>query len=293
LNFLLAHLSDAHIGPVPRPNLAELLGKRVTGYVNWLNKRAAQHDMGVLARVVADLAAQKPDHVAMTGDIVNIGLDAEFAQGRDWLAALGSGEAVSFTPGNHDAYVKNALPGLEHAFAPWMTSEAAGEGFPYLRRRGGVALIGLSSGVPTAPFIASGRLGDAQLARLAALLEETRAEGLARVVILHHPPYRGGARALRGLEDAGAFEGVIARRGAELILHGHNHKASVHYLPAPGGRAPVVGVASASAKAGAHHPGAAYHLFSIERRGEGVAISGRARGLRENGDIVDLGAIAM
>ena len=48
LTFLLAHLSDAHIGPIPRPNLAELLGKRVTGYVNWLYKRADQHDMGVL-----------------------------------------------------------------------------------------------------------------------------------------------------------------------------------------------------------------------------------------------------
>ncbi len=54
MTFLLAHLSDAHIGPIPRPNLAELLGKRVTGYVNWLYKRAAQHDMGVLERIVAD-----------------------------------------------------------------------------------------------------------------------------------------------------------------------------------------------------------------------------------------------
>ena len=50
MSFLLAHLSDAHIGPIPRPNLAELLGKRATGYVNWLYKRAGQHDMGHLAR---------------------------------------------------------------------------------------------------------------------------------------------------------------------------------------------------------------------------------------------------
>ena len=29
--FRLAHLSDPHVGPLPRPRLRELVGKRVTG----------------------------------------------------------------------------------------------------------------------------------------------------------------------------------------------------------------------------------------------------------------------
>jgi 3',5'-cyclic AMP phosphodiesterase CpdA len=297
MTFLLAHLSDAHIGPIPRPNLAELLGKRVTGYVNWLYKRAGQHDMGVLARIVADMTAQQPNHIAMTGDIVNIGLSAELALARNWIATLGSPSDVSFTPGNHDAYVAAAAPLVEQAFAPWTTSEGEGEGegegFPYLRRRGGVALIGLSSGVPTAPFVAAGRLGEAQRRRFATLLDETREEGLARVVLLHHPPHVGGARLLRGLQDAGEFEAIIARHGAELVLHGHNHKTSLHRLPGPRGPTPVVGVASASAKAGAHRPGAAYNLFSIERGAEGVVITARSRGLGEDGEVRDLGAIEL
>jgi 3',5'-cyclic AMP phosphodiesterase CpdA len=164
VSFLLAHLSDAHIGPIPRPNLHELLGKRVTGYVNWLYKRAGQHDMGVLARLVADMRAQQPDHVLMTGDIVNIGLPAEIALARDWLETLGAPESVSFTPGNHDAYVADVTTVVHEVFAPWTRGETPATGFPYLRRRAGVALIGLDSGVPTAPFVASGRLGDAQLA---------------------------------------------------------------------------------------------------------------------------------
>ena len=293
MTFLLAHLSDAHIGPIPRPNLAQLLGKRATGYVNWLHKRAAQHDMDVLGRLVRDMRAQNPDHVVMTGDIVNIGLEDEFAAAADWLATLGAPEGVSFTPGNHDAYVRAAEPLVETIFAPWTTSESAEEGFPFLRRRGGVALIGLTSGVPTAPFVASGRLGAKQRARLAALLEETRAEGLARVVLLHHPPHVGGARALRGLEDARDFESVIAQHGAELVLHGHNHKDSVHFLKGPQRPTPVVGVASASARPGEHKPAAAYHLFSIERRGDEIALTGRRRGLGPGGEIEDLGAIAL
>jgi 3',5'-cyclic AMP phosphodiesterase CpdA len=294
LSFLLAHLSDAHIGPIPRPNLAELLGKRVTGYVNWLNKRAAQHDMRMLARLVDDIAAQRPDHIAMTGDVVNIGLEGEFALARKWLEELGSPQNVSFSPGNHDAYVKSSMPFVSSVFAPWTTSDEAGDDYPYLRRRGDVALIGLSSGVPTAPFVASGRLGERQCEALGALLDKTKAEGLARVVLIHHPPHRGGARPLRGLQDAGMAEAVIARHGAELVLHGHNHRLSVHFLPGPEARVPVVGVASASAKAGAHSPGAAYNLFSIERRSGGFAISARSRGVGPDGaEMIDLGEIEL
>ncbi len=290
MSFLLAHLSDAHIGPIPRPNLAELLGKRVTGYVNWLSKRAAQHDMGVLSTLVADMRAQQPDHVLMTGDIVNIGLPAEIALARDWLATLGAPDEVSFTPGNHDAYVADATKLVQQVFAPWTTSEAEPSGFPFLRRRAGVALIGLDSGVPTAPFVASGRLGARQLAALGEILERTKAEGLARVVFLHHPPHVGGARVLRGLEDAAAFEAVIARYGAELVVHGHNHRPSVAFIPGPGGPAPVVGVASASARPGGHYPSAAYNLYAIERSGAGVRVTLRLRALNEAGDVVESGA---
>jgi 3',5'-cyclic AMP phosphodiesterase CpdA len=290
VSFLLAHLSDAHIGPIPRPNLAELLGKRVTGYVNWLYKRAGQHDMGVLARLVDDMRAQAPDHVVMTGDIVNIGLPAEIALARDWLATLGGPEAVSFTPGNHDAYVADATRLVHEVFEPWTTGETEAAGFPYLRRRAGVALIGLDSGVPTAPFVASGRLGPAQLAALGAVLDRTQAEGRTRIVFLHHPPHVGGAKPLRGLDDAAAFEAVVARHGAELVLHGHNHRPSVAWLEGPQGRVPVVGVASASARPGGHYPGAAYNLYAIEETGAGLRISLRRRGLTESGEVVELAA---
>ncbi|MBM3625576.1 MAG: metallophosphoesterase [Alphaproteobacteria bacterium] len=293
MNFRLAHLSDAHIGPIPRPNLAELLGKRVTGYVNWLYKRGDQHDMGVLAKIVADMKSQTPDHVVMTGDIVNIGLPGEIALAKDWLASVGAPSDVSFTPGNHDAYVASVTGLVHDVFAPWTSSDIEGAAFPYLRRRGGVALIGLDTGVPTAPFVASGRLGAAQLAALAELLDRAKAEGLARVVCLHHPPHVGGARLLRGLEDATKFEDIIARHGAELILHGHNHKPSLHHLTGPDAFAPVVGVASASAKPGGHYPGAAYNLYEIERKDEGLNILLRRRGFDETGEIVELESIKL
>ena len=79
--FILAHLSDPHLAPLPRPRLRELIGKRVTGY-HQLAAQAPLHPRpAVLARIVADLKAQAPDHIAVTGDLANIALPAEFARG--------------------------------------------------------------------------------------------------------------------------------------------------------------------------------------------------------------------
>ena len=288
MSFTIAHLSDAHIGPLPRPSFQELTGKRLLGYINWKRGRDRAHDMTALRRLVADLAAQKHDHVAMTGDILNIGLPSEFPLAAAWLRTLGDPHDVSFTPGNHDAYVRDTLPHLAATFAPWVTSDAPAQGgatFPFLRLRGDIALIGLCSGVPTGPLMATGRLGEEQLARLAAILEETRARDLARVVMIHHPPLHSGAPAMRRVTDAREFEAIATRCGAELILHGHNHVCSIAYLQssaskAVGGRIPVIGAPSASSISRAPRQRAAYYLLRIAREGREWRVSGKTRGLQ-------------
>ena len=52
---------------------------------------------------------------------------------------------------------------------------AARGAFPFVRRRGPLALIALTTSLPTGPFMATGRLGGEQLARLAAALDRARA----------------------------------------------------------------------------------------------------------------------
>ena len=281
MTFVLAHLTDPHIGPLPVPRKRELIGKRFTGWLNWRGGRNVLHDMGVLGELVADMRAHRPDHVAVTGDILNIGLPGEFPLAAAWLSSVGPVPDVSFVPGNHDAYTRGSMPWLVRTFAPWTTSDTprSGETYPYLRVRGDVALIGLSSGVPTAPFMAHGRMGAAQRRAFADLLDTTKAQGLCRVVMIHHPPYRRGASPGRGLTDARAFEAILARHGAELVIHGHNHRHLAARLPVPGGTVPVVGVASASAVPGTPGHRAAYHLYTITRTNEGWHIDLRCRGL--------------
>ena len=293
--FLLAHLSDLHLGPLDRPRARDLAGKRFTGWFNWSRSRANVHNMEVLAALIADIHARKPDHIAVTGDLANIGLPAEFEVAKVVMEKIGAPDFASFTPGNHDAYVRSSLEHLARAFAPWATGDDGVAAYPYLRVRGPVALIGLSSGVPTAPFVASGKLGSRQRAALGQVLDETKAKGLARIVMLHHPPHKTGASMGRGLMDAGAFETLIARHGAELVIHGHNHRLSVMHLRGPDRKAiPVVGVASASAAGGSRTHRAGYNLFSIARAGDAFAISAVARGLVDDRTTIgDLGAVAL
>lgn len=297
MTFILAHLSDAHIGPLPRPRARELMGKRLTGFVNW-RRRGRIHDMEVLGRLVADLRRHRPDHIAMTGDILNIGLAAEFPLARAWLETLGPPRDVSFVPGNHDAYVRDSMPHLARTFIPWI-DDLGQEGtpflFPYLRRRGDIALIGLSSAIPTGPMLASGALGRAQRTAVGTLLAETGRQGLCRVVMIHHPPHRTGASGGRGLRDASKLEKILAEHGAELVIHGHNHRTSVAHLPGPHGPIPVVGVPSASAIPGSPGHRATYHLYTINPRGKGrweigATQHGLAPGTRE---IIDLGRLAL
>ena len=51
--FVLAHLSDPHLGPVPLPRFAELSGKRGLGFLNWLRSRRLRHRPEVLDLIVS------------------------------------------------------------------------------------------------------------------------------------------------------------------------------------------------------------------------------------------------
>ena len=280
MTFTLAHLSDLHVGPLPRPHWRDLIGKRLTGYWNWHRHRHDIHDMDALDAIIADIVSQQPDHIALVGDLVNIGLPAEYRLAADKVEKLGPPAQVSIVPGNHDVYVRHSLAAMQEVLGPHMMGDLSVEGFPYLRVRGDVALIGLCSGIPTLPLLADGRVGHAQLARLDRLLAEARATCRATVIMIHHPPYRGGSRLFRGLRDALSLEKVLARHGADLVLHGHNHKRSLRHVAGPGGsRIPVVGVASASAVPDDPLHRAAWHLFRITTSGQRPAIEMEVRGI--------------
>jgi len=276
--FHLAHLSDPHLAPLPRPQLMELAGKRAFGYLNWRRNRSHFHRRDVLDALIADVKAQEPDHIAITGDIVNLALEAEFAPARAWLDSIGPPEHVTVIPGNHDRYVSATAQRFATAFAPFLRPDRANAppGFPSLRQRGPVALISLSSAIPTAPLMATGMVGAAQLAALDHILENLKDEDVFRVLLIHHPLQSKAVH--KRLTDAAALCALIRRRGVELILHGHDHRQATTWIETAHDRIPVVGVPSASAIAHGHHPAAAYNLFAIDRTPSGWRCDHSIRG---------------
>lgn len=246
---IIAHLTDPHLF-LARPSLAEGLGKRGLAYLNWLRRRRHLHRPEIAARIVADIVSMKPDFIAMTGDLVNFSLEAEIAAGAEWLAALGGPERVGVVPGNHESLAPGFEARLARHWGAYVGGDDGHTGFPWLRRRGEVALIGVSSAVATPPFFATGTVGAAQRAALERILAETGRAGLCRVVLVHHPP-TPITRWRKRLTDRSELAAVIARAGAELVLHGHTHRADLSWIATPRGRVPVIGAPACGMRPGA------------------------------------------
>lgn len=338
----VAHLSDVHLPPVTGFTPRHWNVKRVLGWINWQRKRRFIHSRIALDALMADVEAQAPRHILVSGDLVNIGLPAEYDAALDWLHRVGPPERVSVVPGNHDIYVplatdpgvgrwtaymmgshddggtaisddlrgrwvshgNSSLPAGTTATAtpqlttppltpprqeagnravPGAASHAPDHGattFPYVRRIGPVALIGLNSALPTAPGFASGRVGSAQLGRLGAALDAAKSAGLARLVMIHHPPLPGLAAPRRALADAADLAALLEHHGAELVVFGHNHRNIRTKL----GAISIIGVASASAARGYKgEPAACYNLITVTRRDASFDIAIETRGFSDGG----------
>lgn len=271
----LAHLSDIHLAPLPRVRPGDLTGKRLIGYHSWRFRRRHVHKPLILESVIADVLTHRPDHVAITGDLINISLREEYILGSQWLQALGAPDWITFVPGNHDAYVVAPWDEGMGLWAGYMTGDlrmagARGTGglanpFPFVRQRRNVALIGVSTAIPTSWRMAAGELGGRQLESLAQILGELKGRGFYRILLIHHPPLPGQSEPRKALLDAGELRDVLMREGAELVLHGHEHRHELKRLDTPSGPVHVVGVPSASARSTKRKPAAAWNLYEIRR----------------------------
>jgi 3',5'-cyclic AMP phosphodiesterase CpdA len=279
-----AQLSDPHLSTLADVNPADLFNKRALGYLSWRRKRRFEHRREVLDALQRDLKTNAPEQLLITGDLTHIGLPLEFEQARDWLQQLGDPTQVALVPGNHDACV--AAP-WEKTFAHWQPYMAADENddasgeqtvFPSLRVRGEIAFIGLSTACPKAPLMATGTVGAKQLKRLPAVLNAARDKNLFRVVYLHHCPIAGQEKWRKRLTDAAELQAVLEEHGAELVLHGHGHRAHYNELQTQQGSLPVIAVPSASAL-GLHGADVAhYNRYGVHRTEKGWELRITMRG---------------
>ena len=291
--FRLAHLSDLHLTPPARPfRWADATSKRLLSRIAWRRKRH-RHLEAVVNAIAASIRERAPDHVAITGDLINFATPEEFEAARLWLTGLGSTSDVTVSPGNHDALVRRDAPDAFAPWAPWL-GDSSERAFPHMRLRGPVAIINLSSAQPTALHLAQGSLGSAQIERAEAMLRSTGEQGLFRVVLAHHPVASGVVSNRKALTDRAALQAVLARTGAELVLHGHAHEAVLNGVAGPLGAIPVLGVPSASTPAGlAGEQAARWNEIAVSRDIEGFRVRITTHGVRRDLSVIKLGEYAL
>jgi 3',5'-cyclic AMP phosphodiesterase CpdA len=275
--FTLAHLTDVHIGPLPRAeSWRDYLGKRALGKISWHRRRRFLHDPAIAMAMIADIKAQSPDHVALTGDLINIALAQEFVAAAGWLKAFGPADWITLVPGNHDAY--RPFPWAQGAglWSDYMSGDiklASARDpsdpdalFPFVRQRRNIALIGVSSAVPQSLFRAGGRVGPDQLNRLVPILHDLRERGFYRAVLIHHPPVPGLTPRRRALDDDKQLKRIIEEHGADLILYGHNHRHGRSTLETRFGVTHIIGAPSATSPGHGVYDAAAWYLYKIRRQ---------------------------
>lgn len=277
-SFVLAHLSDPHFARADHIEKSDFLNKRILGYLRYKLKRQAEHSEEVLTILSKDLQRAKPDHIAITGDLTQLGLPIEFRIAYNWLQNLNSATKVTIVPGNHDTYIKTDW---HETFAHWLDYMAGDrpdqsadladlEGiFPTLRIRNRIALIGINTACPSRPHLATGTIGTGQLKKLKTVLAHLSGQNLFRIILIHHPPVQGVVNRRRSLTDAASLRLLIKRYGAELILFGHAHKTVNAHLDSPSGLIPAMGASSASSLSPKNQRLSCYYLYKITSTADG------------------------
>lgn len=261
-----------------------LFNKRITGYMNLRFHRKSVHKPFAVEASLREIRKLGVDHVVVTGDVSNLALEREFELARTVLdRELGmSPDQVSMVPGNHDTYTQGSFrtKRFVRSFDACMTSDLAlaDAPFPYVRLRGPVALIGLSTAVPRLPLVAAGEFGRRQLDALARILAHPEVRSRTPVLLQHHPwhnPPEKMRRLLEGLYDADLEAELLQNVERGLLLHGHLHRRVHRTLRTSAGHIDAIGATSASLLHANAERMAGFNLYEIDSTGAICDISSR------------------
>jgi 3',5'-cyclic AMP phosphodiesterase CpdA len=218
----LVHISDLHFG---RPAVAERLD--------------------ALREFIVE---NRPDAVAVSGDLTQRCSNKEFAHARAYLDSLGETAPYVVIPGNHDirwlgSVARNlGLAGLfreqAHNFKySRYLKHVSDDLSPSLEVPGAViagvnTAHGITRGSITRRFRDLGVIGQVKHADMVRVREifENAAPDAARIVMIHHNPIRGELSGRHGLANTEQALHAFSDLGTELILCGHDHQDAIHTI---------------------------------------------------------------
>lgn len=263
----LAHLSDVHILDSRAPTRRGRY-RFATRFVAGGKRVDPAERSRRLASALAAARAGGADHVVISGDLTEVGEDAEFEHFAALLTDAGFPEgAITLVPGNHDAYTpggwQRALAGPLARFASASASGGRGGRSTPLVDRGSFVVLPLDT-TRFETLVWSGGVvtRDTALA-LDRLLSDPGLRDKALVLVAHHPPfYPKGLPVMRwidGLRGCAEVLGLLARHPRLQLLHGHLHRVVDRILGGSGGELkldPAPSAYAGDAAYAAHAPAA-------------------------------------
>lgn len=189
----IAHISDLHFG---------------------------RHDPAIAEGLLADLTREKPDLVAVSGDLTQRAHHHEFAAARRFLDRLDA--AVIAVPGNHDVSLYNLARRIFQPlvrFRHYITAQPN----PFFADSE-LAVLGINTA--RAAAFSNGRVSHHQMDEIRALFARLSGNHF-RVLVTHHPlmpPPSTPERRIVGRAEH-ALD-AVAEAGVDLLLTGHYHQAS-------------------------------------------------------------------
>ncbi len=109
--------------PASSPDSARTGLERITGFINWHRNRRKHLLVNTLDLLLSDIRTKQPDHLMITGDLVNLATSIEIRLAGEWLRSIGDPLDTTVVPGNHDAYVPGAHDRSVREWYPFIAAD--------------------------------------------------------------------------------------------------------------------------------------------------------------------------
>ncbi len=194
-------------------------------------------DPAVVDGLVADIRADPPDLVVVSGDLTMGARRWEFRAARTFMESLGVPTLA--VPGNHDITPYRLVERFLAPYARWHQEISPQTEPMWCDER--VAVLGLNTARRAGPHLdwSRGRVSRLRLKHLLARIDALPVK-LMRIVVAHHPllaPEGEVSRQVAG--NARHALAAFAAHGVRLVLAGHLHRSYAR-LSAPDGPAPLI-----------------------------------------------------